>query len=115
MRAGQDRAIRPVRSNLKKQLFANERQMQFLGDFTNFRPEFIRKVAGNKTGKGQRTTAQAVRCVGIGIGQISIADKASSQRTAHVRQCQAGMAVIAAIDHHIPDCIEGARKKVLAG
>jgi len=88
--------------------------MQLSGDFADFRVKLIRKVASDKTSQRKRAAAEPMGSIGIWIGQIGVADEASSKRAGKIRQRQPRMTVITAVDNHITHCIQAARKKILA-
>ena len=76
--------------------------------------KLIRKIAGDKASQCKRAAPKPVRSIGIRIGQIGIPDKASSKSAGNIRQREARMTVITAVDNHITHCIQAARKKILA-
>ena len=48
--------------------------------------------------------------IGIWIGQIGVADEASSERAGKIRQRRPRTTIITAVDNHTTHCIQAARK-----
>lgn len=100
-----------ARRRLPGQLF-DQWHMHFFGRLYDFRPEFIRKIAGGKTDERKAASLQSMGKIGIWIWQISVAYKASGKRARQIRRSDPGLAIIAAINHGISHGIESTGKDI---